>query len=73
MLTLNDRYYKEEKGDTAFAGYCDPNNENLMKMFRRLGFEERGVTEVSGVVGEGVMLKCAIWTFGVEGLEEYGL
>lgn len=63
-------YYKKEKGVTQFAGYCDPSNENSMKMFRRLGFHEQGLGEVMGVVGEGVGLTCYVWTSGVGEREE---
>ncbi|KAH3953906.1 hypothetical protein HBH98_180960 [Parastagonospora nodorum] len=61
------KYYREQKGQTAFAGYCDPDNENSIKMFRRLGFEERGVKEVNGVIGDDVYLKCLVFTTGCEG------
>jgi RimJ/RimL family protein N-acetyltransferase len=60
-------YYREEKGQTAFAGYCDTENENSKKLLRRLGFEDAGVREVKGLVGEEVGLKCAVFMVGVEG------
>lgn len=61
------KYYREEKGQTAFTGYCEPDNENSIKMFRRLGFQERGVKEVNGVIGDDVYLKCLVFTTGCEG------
>jgi len=61
------KYYREEKGQTALAGYCEPDNENSIKMFRRLGFEERGVRLVNGVIGDDVYLKCLVFTTGCEG------
>jgi RimJ/RimL family protein N-acetyltransferase len=61
------KYYREEVRQMAFAGYCEPDNENSKKMFRRLGFEDRGIKEVSGVIGNEVYLKCLVFTTGVEG------
>jgi RimJ/RimL family protein N-acetyltransferase len=61
------KYYREEKGQAAFAGYCGLDNQNSIKMFRRLGFEERGVKEVNGVIGDEVYLKCLVFTTGIEG------
>lgn len=61
------KYYREEKGQTQFAGYCDPTNENSKKMFARLGFDERGVKLVHGIRAEGVETKCLVFTTGVKG------
>jgi RimJ/RimL family protein N-acetyltransferase len=68
------QYYREEKGQTAFSGYCHPENESSKKVFRRLGFEERGVRDVNGLKSGGELSTCLVWTLGAEGaLEEYGL
>jgi RimJ/RimL family protein N-acetyltransferase len=61
------KHYREEKGHTAFAGYCDPGNERSNKMFQRLGFDERGVKEINGVIGDGLWLKCMVYTIGHTG------
>jgi RimJ/RimL family protein N-acetyltransferase len=60
-------YYHEAKGHTAFAGYTGPSNENSRKLFRRLGFEDRGLWDVTGVFGEGVWNTCQVFTLGHEG------
>jgi RimJ/RimL family protein N-acetyltransferase len=71
------KYYQEEKGHAAFAGYCDPGNESSKSMFRRLGFENRGVKEINGVVGEGKWLKGLVYTTGhieeLEGMRDVGV
>ena len=59
-------YYREEKGVEAFAGFCEPGNEGSSKVFRRMGWVDRGVRDVKGVVGEEEVLRCAVWTVGVE-------
>jgi RimJ/RimL family protein N-acetyltransferase len=60
------KYYREERGQTKFAGYCDPGNESSKKVLKRLGFDEAGVREVKGLIGEEVGLECAVFTLGVE-------
>jgi RimJ/RimL family protein N-acetyltransferase len=68
------RYHREERGCRGFFGFCNPAQERPMKMFQRMGFEDRGVREVDGLVGEGELLKCAVWSLGVEGdLKGYGV
>jgi RimJ/RimL family protein N-acetyltransferase len=71
------KYYQKEKGHAAFAGYCDPENESSKNMFRRLGFENRGVKEINGVVAEGVWFKCLVYTIGhieeLEGMRDVGV
>jgi RimJ/RimL family protein N-acetyltransferase len=61
------KYYRETKGHTAFSGYTSPSNESSKKLFRRLGFEERGVWEVTGVLGENVWFKVLVFTIGHTG------
>jgi RimJ/RimL family protein N-acetyltransferase len=61
------KYYREAKGHTAFAGYTSPSNENSKKMFRRLGFEDRSVLDITGVFGEEVWKTCQVFTLGHEG------
>jgi RimJ/RimL family protein N-acetyltransferase len=61
------KYYREERGQTRFCGFCDAKNEKSIKMFERLGFEERGMKEIFGVIGEGVGMKWLVFTTGVEG------
>lgn len=64
-------YFREEKGQSAFAGYCNPDNEASKKVLSRSGFEERGMRDISGIFGEGKVLSVLLWTMGVgEGEEE---
>jgi RimJ/RimL family protein N-acetyltransferase len=64
------KYYREERAQTEFAGFCDPGNEQSKKMLRRLGFKELGVRQVNGLVGEGVEMKCLVFAKGWEGQKE---
>lgn len=65
-------YFENVKGQTEFAGYCSPDNESSKNVFRRLGFEERGVRDISGVVSEDTKLKALVWTKGLtKPLDEY--
>jgi RimJ/RimL family protein N-acetyltransferase len=66
------RYFKETKGHERFAGFTHPRNVNSQKLFRRLGFEDRGVMDVAGVVGDGSAARIAVWTRGVEEGTELG-
>jgi hypothetical protein len=65
LTQCNGRYYRDTKGCTAFAGVCDPKNEASMKMFRKLGFVERGVRDLKGMVGEDAVYTNFVWTLGV--------
>lgn len=56
------KYFKEEKGHERFAGFTHPDNVNSQKLFKRLGFESRGTTEVVGIVGDGSAFSVAVWT-----------
>lgn len=66
------KYFEEERGQTAFVGYCSPSNVASRNVFRRLGWEERGVRKVYGILGEGEekVLRAEVWTSGVGGEEE---
>jgi RimJ/RimL family protein N-acetyltransferase len=55
------QYFQKEKGVKDVLGYCSPGNENSKKMFRRLGFEDRGVRTVSGLGAEGILVKALVW------------
>jgi L-amino acid N-acyltransferase YncA len=61
------KYYREERGQTKFCGFCDPTNERSIKMFARLSFEERGMKEIFGIIGKDVGMKMLVFTTGVEG------
>ncbi|KAF2134679.1 hypothetical protein P153DRAFT_362424 [Dothidotthia symphoricarpi CBS 119687] len=66
------KYFEEERGQTEFAGYCQLENLKSNNVFRRLGFEERGVREVGGIVTE-TKLEVVVWTKNLERqLDEYG-
>ncbi|OSS49471.1 hypothetical protein B5807_05690 [Epicoccum nigrum] len=66
------RHFAETKGHARFAGFTHPLNVNSQKLFRRLGFEDRGVLDVQGVVGDGSAARIAVWTKGVEEGMELG-
>ena len=66
------RHFKEIKGHARFAGFTHPLNVNSQKLFRRLGFEDRGAMDVGGVVGDGSAARIAVWTKGVEEGTELG-
>jgi RimJ/RimL family protein N-acetyltransferase len=61
------KYYREEKGQTSFAGYCSLGNESSKKVLRRLGFAEVGVRGLKGVIGEDAVLECVVFTLGLKG------
>ncbi|KAJ4362836.1 hypothetical protein N0V95_001210 [Ascochyta clinopodiicola] len=44
------QYFSEVKGHVRFAGFTHPENAASQNLFRRLGFEDRGVRLVDGVV-----------------------
>ena len=68
------KYFEEVKNIHEFLGMTDSDNENARRMFRRLGFEDRGEREVDGVEGEGKVCRLSIWTLNVRRpLEEYGI
>lgn len=54
-------YFERERGVKDVLGYCHPANENSKKMFRRLGFENRGVRELKGLGPEGVVVNGVVW------------
>ncbi|KAF2853709.1 hypothetical protein T440DRAFT_515208 [Plenodomus tracheiphilus IPT5] len=70
-------YYEEVRGQTQVLGIFMPENGASKGVFRRLGFEERGVWEMDGVIGEGKVLRACVWSKGVGRgvgeLEAYGL
>lgn len=68
------RYFEEEKGVSEFLGFCNPDNEQSKGMFRRLGYEERGVRKVKGLAPNGNVVEPLIWSKGLKkSLEEVGL
>lgn len=68
------KYFEEEKGVTEISGLTEPGNENAKKIFRRLGFEDRGLRDVEGVVEGKQPLRLSVWTFRAsKTLEEYKL
>lgn len=60
------KYFKEEKGTSAFAGITDDENEPAKKALTRLGFRPWGMRRVKGVVDGGEERELSIWTVGVE-------
>ncbi|KAH6865191.1 GNAT domain-containing protein [Alternaria rosae] len=57
-------YFTDVKGHKEFCGFCKPENTASANVLKRLGFEERGLREVDGVV-EGEILSALVWTIGV--------
>jgi len=68
-------YYERERGLKEVFGFCHPGNENSMKMFPRLGFEDRGVKSLKGLGDAGQVVQGQVWA--ARGMSEdlgvYGL
>lgn len=58
------KYYREERGVSAFAGFTSEGNEGATRVFERLGWKCEGVRDVWGVK-EGEVYKCVVWTDGL--------
>ena len=68
------RWFEEEKGQTEFFGFCDPNNEASKAVLRRIGFEERGVRNIKGLYSNGSIIVGMVFSKGLtKSLEVYGL
>jgi GNAT superfamily N-acetyltransferase len=68
------RWFEEEKCQTEFFGFCDPDNEGSKAVLRRLGFEERGVHEIKGLYSHGGITSGMVFSKGLtKDLEAYGL
>lgn len=65
-------WFRENKGVRQFAGFTDVHNEEAKRLLARLGFEDRGVRNVTGVgYGPGARgLELSVWTIRVGGSEE---
>jgi RimJ/RimL family protein N-acetyltransferase len=60
------QHFKETRGHERFAGFTHPDNVNSQKLFKRLGFENRGIMDVTGVMGsDNAGARLAVWTKGV--------
>jgi RimJ/RimL family protein N-acetyltransferase len=60
------QHFQEARGHEEFAGFTHPENVNSQKLFKRLGFENRGTMDVAGVVGsDGSRARVAVWVKGV--------
>lgn len=75
-VTATIEYFEKERGLKDLAGYCNPDNEESKKMFRRLGFIERGqrLLKLGGQLDDpGV--NALVWTRAgmTEDLTQYGL
>jgi RimJ/RimL family protein N-acetyltransferase len=68
------RWFEEEKGQTEFFGFCDPDNEGSKAVLRRIGFEERGVQNIKGLYSNGGIIVGMVFSKGLtKSLEAYGL
>ncbi|KAF2631567.1 acyl-CoA N-acyltransferase [Macroventuria anomochaeta] len=60
------QHFKETRGHERFAGFTHPENVNSQRLFRRLGFEDRGTMDVAGVIwGNSSAARVAVWVKGV--------
>jgi RimJ/RimL family protein N-acetyltransferase len=60
-------HFNKTRGFERFAGFTHPENMNSQKLFTRLGFHDRGLMPVAGVVGEdGSAASLAVWVKGVD-------
>ncbi|KAF2260117.1 hypothetical protein CC78DRAFT_547784 [Lojkania enalia] len=67
-------HFEEERGIAEVVGYCSPNNESSKKVFQRLGFKERGVRAVLGLILDGSAAHPIVWSKRLKKpLEEYGV
>ncbi|KAH7087029.1 GNAT domain-containing protein [Paraphoma chrysanthemicola] len=64
------QYYRETRRCEAFAGFTDGGNEDSKKCLKRLGFADRGLRKVAGLVDEGREAELSVWTIGLSGGED---
>jgi RimJ/RimL family protein N-acetyltransferase len=68
------QHFRETRQQEAFAGYTAPDNDRSNLLFARIGFEDRGVKAVRGIVGDGSPFAVRVWGLGLKGeLEEFGI
>lgn len=68
------RWFQEEKGQTEFFAFCDPDNEGSKAVLRRIGFEEKGVWNIGGMFPDGRIIGGMVFSKGLtKNLEAYGL
>ncbi|KAH7115879.1 including n-acetylases of ribosomal protein [Dendryphion nanum] len=69
-------YFEKERGQKDVVGYCSPENEESKRMFKRLGFKERGVRPIRlNERLDAPAVHALVWTkAGMDSnLEDYGL
>ena len=62
-------YADKELGVKAIFGFCDEKNEASMGALRKLGMRWEGVRQVKEFGGR----ETAVWSWGMENVEEWGL
>ncbi|KAF3003616.1 hypothetical protein E8E13_007410 [Curvularia kusanoi] len=71
------KYFRESRGIERIAGFTHPENPNSKKLFTRLGFVERGLVDVSGILPpDGSARNASVWLYNVDldvELEELGI
>ncbi|KAG9197090.1 putative lipase atg15 [Epicoccum nigrum] len=68
------RWFEEEKGQTEFLAFCDPDNESSKAVLRRIGFEEKDLWNIGGMFPDGRVIDGMVYSKGlVKNLEAYGL
>lgn len=61
------QHFQETRGHERFAGFTHPENVASQKLFERLGFENKGIMNVGGILGTGkVDMLVAVWLKGVD-------
>ncbi|KAF9736575.1 ribosomal-protein-alanine acetyltransferase [Paraphaeosphaeria minitans] len=66
------RWFEEEKGQTEFFGFCDPDNEGSKAVLRRIGFKEWGVRNIKGIYADGGLIVGMVFSKGLtKDLEAY--
>lgn len=70
-------HFRGVRGFERIAGFTHPENPNSKRLFTRLGFVERGLADVSGILPpDGSARNASVWLYNVDsgvGLEELGI
>jgi RimJ/RimL family protein N-acetyltransferase len=68
------RWFEEEKGQTEFLAFCDPDNESSKAVLRRIGFEEKDLWNIRGMFPDGRVIDGMVYSKGLmKNLEAYSL
>ncbi|KAG9196922.1 putative lipase atg15 [Epicoccum nigrum] len=68
------RWFEEEKGQTEFLAFCDPDNESSKGVLQRIRFEEKDLWSIGGMFSDGRVIDGMVYSKGlVKNPEAYGL